>query len=64
MPNFGNNFSEQQIADVIQYLHNSFVAKPPKPISAEEIKKLKASHTGTLTEADLLKMPASTESKK
>jgi mono/diheme cytochrome c family protein len=61
MPNFGNNFSEQQIADVIQYLHNSFVAKPPKSIRAEEIKKLKASHTGTLTEADLLKMPASKE---
>jgi mono/diheme cytochrome c family protein len=64
MPNFGNNFSEQQIADVIQYLHNSFVARPPKSISAEEIKKLKASHSGTLTEADLLKMPVLTETKK
>jgi mono/diheme cytochrome c family protein len=61
MPNFGNNFNEQQIADVIQYLHNSFVANPPKSIKAEKIKKLKASHTGTLTEADLLKMPVSKE---
>jgi mono/diheme cytochrome c family protein len=61
MPNFGNNFSEEQLADVIKYLHNSFVANPPRSISAGEIKKLKESHTGTLTEADLLKMPVSKE---
>ena len=56
MPNFGNNFNDQQIADVIGYLHNSFVAKPPKSVNAERIKNLRSKHSGTLTENDLLKM--------
>jgi mono/diheme cytochrome c family protein/glucose/arabinose dehydrogenase len=56
MPNFGNNFNDKQIADIIGYLHNSFVAHPPKPISPDKIKELRARPTGTLTEADLLKM--------
>jgi mono/diheme cytochrome c family protein len=56
MPNFGNNFTEQQIADVIGYLHNSFVSNPPKPIRAKKIKILKDKHSGPLTEDDLLKM--------
>jgi mono/diheme cytochrome c family protein/glucose/arabinose dehydrogenase len=56
MPNFGNNFNDQQIADVIGYLHNSFVAKPPKSMRAEKIKNLRAKHSGTLTEPELLKM--------
>ena len=56
MPNFGNNFDDKQIADIIQYLHNSFVPKPPKPVHAEKIKELRTRHSGTLTEDDLLKM--------
>ncbi|HLA53416.1 MAG TPA: c-type cytochrome, partial [Flavitalea sp.] len=56
MPNFGNNFNDQQIADVIGYLHNSFVAKPPKRIRAERIKTMRTKHSGTLTENDLMKM--------
>ena len=56
MPNFGNNFNDQQIADIITYLHNSFVPVPPKPVSAEKIKDLRSKHSGTLTEVDLLKM--------
>jgi mono/diheme cytochrome c family protein len=56
MPNFGNNYNDQQIADVIGYLHNSFVAKPPKRIRAERIKTLRTKHSGTLTENDLNKM--------
>jgi mono/diheme cytochrome c family protein len=56
MPNFGNNFDDKQIADIIGYLHNSFVAHPPKPVSPEKVKELRARHTGTLTEEELLKM--------
>jgi mono/diheme cytochrome c family protein len=56
MPNFGNNFNDQEIADIITYLHNSFVPVPPKPVSAEKIKDLRSKHSGTLTEVDLLKM--------
>ncbi len=61
MPNFGNNFTDQQIADVIGYLHNSFVAKPPKSIKAERIKTLRTKHSGTLTEQDLMKISDSAE---
>jgi mono/diheme cytochrome c family protein len=59
MPNFGNNFSDKQIADTIDYLQNSFVPDPPKSISItpEKIKALRDKHPGTLTEADLLKTP-------
>ena len=56
MPNFGNNFNDQQIADVIEYLHNSFVVKAPKPLHAEDIKKLRSKHSGTLTEIELRKI--------
>ncbi len=35
MPNFGNNFTDKEIEDIIQYLHNAYVTKPVKPISAE-----------------------------
>ncbi|MCW3106690.1 MAG: dehydrogenase, partial [Segetibacter sp.] len=38
MPNFGNNFNDSQIADIIKYLHNAYVSKPGKPLKAEEIK--------------------------
>lgn len=56
MPNFANNFDDQQIADIITYLHNSFVAIPPKSVSAKKIKELRSKHFGTLTQDDLLKM--------
>jgi mono/diheme cytochrome c family protein len=64
MPNFGNNFTEQQLADVIGYLHNSFVPHPPKRITAERIKELKNVHTGTLTEKELLRLTDSLNIKK
>jgi mono/diheme cytochrome c family protein len=56
MPNFGNNFTDKEIADIIKYLHNSFVSKPTKSISAEKIKDLRNERSGTLTEMELLKM--------
>jgi mono/diheme cytochrome c family protein len=57
MPNFGNNFGDKDIADIIQYLHNYFVSTPTKSISAKEIKDLRNKRLGTLTEKDLLAMP-------
>ena len=57
MPNFGNNFGDKDIADIIQYLHNYFVSTPTKSISAKEIKDLRNKRSGTLTEKDLLAMP-------
>ncbi|MEO6869871.1 MAG: cytochrome c, partial [Ginsengibacter sp.] len=59
MPNFGNNYTDKQIEAIIRYLHNSFVPHPPKPVNVERIKVLRDKHPGTLTEADLLKMPDS-----
>ena len=56
MPNFGNNYTDNQIADVIKYLHNAFVSKPVQSINAEKIKDLRHKSSGTLTESDLLKM--------
>lgn len=57
MPNFGNNFNDQQIADVIGYLHNSFVTSPPKLLhAAEMIKSLRGKHNGPMTEAELKSM--------
>ena len=56
MPNFGNNFSDQQIAEVIHYLHNSFVSGKSTSINAEKIKSLRNRHSGTLTEKDLINM--------
>ena len=57
MPNFGNNFSDEGIADVITYLHNSFVSTPTDQIHAEKVKELRNKRSGTLTEKDLLAMP-------
>ncbi|HEY9363564.1 MAG TPA: c-type cytochrome, partial [Chitinophagaceae bacterium] len=56
MPNFANNFSDKEIADIIKYLHNSFVSQPVKSINVEKIKKLRSKMPGTLTERKLLKM--------
>lgn len=57
MPNFGNNFGDKDIADIIQYLHNSFVSTPTKGISAKKINDLRNKRSGTLTEKELLAMP-------
>jgi mono/diheme cytochrome c family protein len=56
MPSFSNHFSDDQIADLIRYMHNAFVTTPVKPISAKEVKKLRSIQTGTLTETKLLDM--------
>ncbi|HEV7330842.1 MAG TPA: c-type cytochrome [Flavisolibacter sp.] len=56
MPNFGNNFTDAQIADIVRYLHNAFVTTPVKPIPAEKIKALRSKKAGTLTEKELLEM--------
>jgi mono/diheme cytochrome c family protein len=62
MPNFGNDFSDEEIAGIIDYLHNSFVAASPalsyglKRVKPEEIKNIRSKKTGILTEKDLLKM--------
>lgn len=57
MPNFGNNYSDKQIADIISYLHNAFVTTPTDAIHAGKIKELRNTQSGTLTEKYLLAMP-------
>lgn len=57
MPNFGNNFTDKEIADIITYLHNAFLVTRPGGINAAKIKELRTKWTGTLTEKDLLAMP-------
>ncbi len=56
MPNFGNNLSDREIADIIRYLHNAYVTKPAKPANDENIKKLRSLKSGTLQEKDLVKL--------
>ena len=62
MPKFRESFTDEEIAGIIDYLHNSFVAADPKlsygrkSVSAEEIKNLRNVRSGTLTEKDLLQM--------
>ena len=56
MPNFGNNYNDKQIEDIIRYLRNAYVTGPTKAIKAEDIKKLRSKKTGTLKEKDLLEM--------
>jgi len=53
MPNFGNNFSDEEIRDVIEYVRNSFVAKPTGTIDADRIKKLRKKKTEPLTREEL-----------
>ena len=61
MASYRNNFTDEEIAGIIDYLHNSFVSASPKlsyglkSVSAEEIKNLRNKKSGTLTEEDLLK---------
>lgn len=56
MPNFGNNFTDKEIADIIRYLHNAYVTKPAKSANDEKIKKLRSVKSGTLQEKDLLEL--------
>ena len=62
MPNFGEAYTDDEIAGVIDYLHNSFVALGPerssgfKSVKPAEIKALRGKRSGILTEEDLLKM--------
>jgi len=59
MPNFGNNFTDKEIDDIIKYLHNSFVSRPTQPIDVKRIKDLRVKKSGTLTEKELLEMSES-----
>jgi hypothetical protein len=62
MPTFRNNFSDEEIAGIIDYLHNSFVSASPKlhfglrSVKPEEIKILRSRKSAILKEADLLEM--------
>jgi len=56
MPNFANNYTDKDITDIIEYLHNAYVTKPVKSINAEKIKELRNKKSGTLQEKDLLEM--------
>lgn len=59
MPNFGNNFTDQQIVEIIDYLHNSFVARPPKfSDGVEMVSALRGKHNGPMTEEELQSMPS------
>jgi mono/diheme cytochrome c family protein len=53
MPNFGNNFSDREIADIISYLRNSYVASRGKSINSERVGALRKKVSGTLTEEKL-----------
>lgn len=62
MPAFGSNFSDEDIAGIIDYLHNAFVAADPKlsygrkSVKPEEIKILRNKTTGPLSEEELMKI--------
>jgi len=56
MPNFGNNYTDKDISDIIKYLHNAYAAKTVKPINPAKIKELRSKKSGTLLEKDLLEM--------
>jgi len=56
MPNFANNYTDKDITDIIEYLHNAYVTKPVKPIHADKIKELRNKKSGTLQEKDLMEM--------
>jgi mono/diheme cytochrome c family protein len=53
MPNFANNFSDSEIADIISYLRNSYVSTRGKSINADRVGELRKRVTGTLTEEKL-----------
>ena len=53
MPNFANNFNDNEIADIISYLRNSYVTTRGNSINAARIGELRKKVTGTLTEEKL-----------
>ena len=55
-PQINNNFNDEEIADIIKYVRNSYVTSSRKSISVERVKELRAKPTGTLTEEKLEKM--------
>ena len=62
MPNFGEKYTDDEIAGIMDYLHNAFVTADPKlsyglkRVNPEEIKNLRNKRSDILTEKDLLKM--------
>jgi mono/diheme cytochrome c family protein len=56
MPNFANNFSDREIADIISYLRNSYVEQRGESINAARIGTLRKKVKGTLTEQKLQEM--------
>ncbi len=63
MPKFRDIFSDEEIAGIMDYLHNSFISADPKlsygrpPVKPEEIKALREKEPATtLTEQRLLEM--------
>jgi mono/diheme cytochrome c family protein len=64
MPNFGNNYTDSQIEDMVKYLHNAFVSTPTDAINATKIKELRNKKPGTLTEKELLAMTYKIEVKR
>jgi mono/diheme cytochrome c family protein len=56
MPTFANNLTDDQVADIIRFVHNSFVTTPVKPLDAAGIGKLRLQKTKTLTEKDLIEI--------
>ena len=53
MPNFANNFSDSEIADIISYLRNSYVASRGRSINEKRVGELRKKVSGTLTEEKL-----------
>lgn len=53
MPNFANNFSDSEIADIISYLRNSYVTERDESINARRVGELRKKVSGTLTEEKL-----------
>lgn len=62
MQSFGDVYTDEEIAGIIDYLHNSFVAASPKlsyglkSVKPDEITVLRNNKYGILTEEDLLEM--------
>ncbi|RYY30955.1 MAG: c-type cytochrome [Chitinophagaceae bacterium] len=56
MPVFSNSLNDDQLVDVIKYLHNAFSNTPAKPITADKIKAMRGKNIGTLTEKNLVEM--------
>ena len=62
MPSFKDIYTDEEIAGIIDYLHNAFVAASPKlsfglkKVKPDQIKNLRNKKFGILKEEDLLKM--------